>query len=105
MPEEITARILRQIGIPNLLDILSRDLAPTDLQSLLLEAYRLRAAHETPRRVLERYEQNPFTRPAQIDPVALRKLDLLAFSLATPAFEPIELSPLAPLGSCSALAP
>lgn len=105
MPEEITARILRESGVPNLLDILSNDLAPTDLQSLLLEVYRLRAARETPSRVLDRYEQNPFTRPAQPDPVSLRKLDLLAFSHAAPTFEPIELSPLAPLGTCSALAP
>lgn len=105
MPEQITARILRESGIPNLLDLLGSDLEPTDLQSLLLEVYRQRASHESPSRVLERYEQNPFTRPARIDPIALMKLELLAFSHAAPNFEPVELSPLAPLGSCSTLAP
>jgi hypothetical protein len=85
--------------------VLGQHLAPTDLQSLLLEVFRRRAAHRTPRRVLEQYEQDPFVRPAQASVDALLELDRLALAHAVPPFEAIELSPLAPLGTCSALAP
>ncbi|HEX8596957.1 MAG TPA: hypothetical protein VF952_00390 [Chloroflexia bacterium] len=105
MTDKIVARILREIGIENLLDALGEKLAPTDLQSLLLAVFRLRAAHQTPRRLLEQYEQNAFVRPAIVDVSALLALDRLALSLAMPRFEPVELSPLAPLGTSSALAP
>lgn len=105
MTDKIIARILRDIGVANLLDVLGEKLAPTDLQSLLLAVFRLRAAHQTPRRVLEQYEQSAFVRPSTADVGALMELDGLALSLAVPLFEPVELSPLAPLGTSSALAP
>src|SRR5438093_236309 len=105
MAERIIARILRESGVPNLLDVLGQGLAPTDLQSLLLEVFRRRAAHRTPRRVLEQYEQDPFVRPAQVSVDALLELDRLALAHAVPPFEAVELSPLAPLGTCSTLAP
>jgi hypothetical protein len=105
MADRIIARILRESGVADLLDVLGRDLAPTDLQSLLLEVFRRRAAHQTPRRVLEQYEQNPFVRPAQVSVDALLELDRLALAHAVPPFEAVELSPLAPLGTCSVLAP
>jgi hypothetical protein len=105
MTEKILARILRETGVDNLLDVLGDKLASTDLQSLLLAVFRRRAAHQTPRRVLEQYEQNAFVRPSLADVGALLELDKLAFSLAVPSFEPVELSPLAPLGTSSALGP
>ncbi|MEO8288698.1 MAG: hypothetical protein ABI670_19950 [Chloroflexota bacterium] len=105
MTEKIVARIVRETGIANLLDVLGERLAPTDLQSLLLAVFRRRAAHQTPRRVLEQFERNPFVRPAMLDAAALMQLDRLAFACAMPQFEPVELSPLTPLGTCSALAP
>jgi hypothetical protein len=55
--------------------------------------------------VLEQYEQNPFVRPSLADAGSLLELDRLALSLAVPPFEAVELSPLAPLGTSSALAP
>ncbi|MEA2573031.1 MAG: hypothetical protein QOH93_329 [Chloroflexia bacterium] len=105
MADKIVARILREIGSDHLLDMLGEKLAPTDLQSLLLAVFRRRASHQTPRLVLEQYEQNAFVRPSLADVGALLELDRLALSLAVPPFEAIELSPLAPLGSSSALAP
>ena len=41
---------------------------PTDLQSLLLEVYRLRAAKVQPAALLAQHEQNRFVRPAAVDP-------------------------------------
>ena len=40
---KIIARILREAGVPELLEVLAERLSPTDLQSLLLEVYRRRA--------------------------------------------------------------
>jgi hypothetical protein len=105
MPDKIIARILRESGVANLVELLGEDLAPTDLQSLLLTVFHRRAARQTPRRVLEQYAQNPFVRPAPVDAGALLELDRLALRVAAPAFEALDLAPLAPLGTCSALAP
>jgi hypothetical protein len=105
MTDKIIARILRASGVANLVELLGEDLAPTDLQSLLLAVFHRRATRQTPRRVLEQYAQNPFVRPAPVDAGALLELDRLALRVAAPAFEALDLSPLAPLGTCSAPAP
>ena len=105
MTDKIIDRILRESGVANLVELLGEDLAPTDLQSLLLAVFHRRAARQTPRRVLEQYAQNPFVRPAPVAAGALLELDRLALRVAAPAFEALDLAPLAPLGTCSALAP
>ncbi len=101
---ELIERILRQVHSPNLLEILSKSLNPTDLQSLLLEVYRRRAAHLAPADLLAQYEHNRFVRPSPVDAGMLMELDRLAFSLAAPAFQPIELAPVCPLGATSVIA-
>ncbi len=99
--DQIIDRILRETSTPNLLDILSDGLTPTDLQSLLLEAYRRRAAKVTPAALLAQHERNRFTRPATVDPQVLLDFDRLAFAHANPPFTPIELAPVTPLGANS----
>jgi hypothetical protein len=101
--DEIAARIARDAGIPNLVDLLGGHLPPTDLQSLLLAVYRRRAAELTPGALLERYEQNPFSQPARVDPAALLELDRLAFACLPDGWEPIEIAPVCPLGTSSVL--
>jgi hypothetical protein len=59
----------------------------------------------SPAALLDHYARNRFVRPASADPMLLVALDQLAFSLAAPRFEPIELSPVCPLGTSSAVAP
>jgi len=104
MCASIADRIVRQSGVPELLDVLAQRLAPTDLQSLLLEVLRRRAAAVTPARLLEQYESNRLVRPSPASPAMLIEFDRLAFSLAAPLFEPLELAPLCPLGTNSAVA-
>jgi hypothetical protein len=96
-------RIQREGGGADLLEILAERLSPTDLQSLLLAVYRRRAERQTPARLIEQYEQNRFVRPAGVDPRALNAFDRVAFTLAAPTFTPIELAPVCPLGTVSAL--
>ena len=50
-------RIEREAGVPGLVDVLTERLAPTDLQSLLLEVYRRLAQRRQPAVVLADYEK------------------------------------------------
>jgi hypothetical protein len=95
-------RIERLAGGEDIVGALA-GLAPTDLQSLLLEVYRRRVDHLTGKDVLNRYEQGRFVAPAPSDPLELIEFDRLALSLIPPGYEPIELSPVAPLGAASVL--
>jgi hypothetical protein len=82
---------------------LAKGLAASELWSLLLEVAEQRAAQRNPANLLQQWENDRFVRPAYIDQRMLNELDghLLA---AAADFEALELSPLAPLGSCSAIA-
>jgi hypothetical protein len=51
MKDKIVARVVRESGVANLLEVLGERLAPTDLQSLLIAVFHRRAARPTPRRV------------------------------------------------------
>jgi hypothetical protein len=101
MSDKIIERISREAGIEGLVEALSKQLSPTDLQSLLIEVYRRRADTLTPRDLLYQYRHDRFVQPTQASPTAQLDFDRLAYSLLPPGFEPIELSPVAPLGTCS----
>lgn len=104
MSHKIVERILRETNHPDLLDVLVNQLSPTDLQSLLLEVYRQRAGQLSPGELLRQHQENRFVTPSQLSPQRLLDFDGLAFSLLPPGFETIELSPVAPLGTCAGVA-
>ena len=81
---------------------LAETLPSTRLWSLLLDVLERRAAQRTPGMLMEQWERDGFTKPADIDQRTLVALDGHLLAAAT-AFEAIELSPLAPLASCSAI--
>jgi hypothetical protein len=91
--------------VPDLVEVLAERLTATDLQSLLLEVFRRRASNLTSVNVLEQYVQNRFVTPSPVPPAVLLDFERLAFAAAAPEFEAIALSPLAPLGTCSAVGP
>ncbi len=103
MNEEMIERIQREAGVPDLLDVLSR-LEPTDLQSLLLEVHARLAGAVTIRRLLDQYRSNRFVAPSPVDPRLLVEVDRLAWALLPQGYLPLELAPLCPLGTCSAVA-
>ena len=102
---QIIDRIERDSGVPDLAEILANRLAPTDLQSLLLEIYSRRAKKREPKVLLEDHVSNRFTRPSASSPRRLLEWDRIAFSLLPKVFQPIELSPVCPLGTVSVLSP
>lgn len=82
---------------------LATGLAGSDLHSVLLEVMQRRAAGRSPADVLAQYERDPFCAPAIVDLRESVAVDghLLA---AADEFEAVGLSPVAPLGACSAVA-
>jgi hypothetical protein len=82
---------------------LAQGLAATELWSLLLGVAEQRAAQRSAALVLGQWEKDRFVCPAYIDQRTLNQLDSHLLAAAS-EFEALELSPLAPLGSCSAIA-
>jgi hypothetical protein len=102
---KILRRTENEVGVPNLSTILVDRVTPTDLQSLLLSVYQKRASSRKPRDVLLDYQSNKSMTPSHTDPLLLLELDHLAFSHLPNEFDLIELSPVAPLGCVSSVAP
>jgi hypothetical protein len=102
MDERILKRIDRAAGVDDLAGALER-LAPTDLQSLLLEVHRRRAGRLAPKDVLRQYEESRFVAPAGASPSRLLELERRALSLLPPGYEALELAPVAPLGTAAVL--
>jgi len=100
----IIARIQREAGVPDLVDVLADRLDPTDVQSLLLEVYRRRAAKVSAGQLLGQYERDRFVRPSTLAPALLTDVGRLAWSLLPDSYEAIELSPVCPLGANAAIA-
>jgi hypothetical protein len=95
--DPILGRISHQAGIPDLVEALGSRIAPTDLQSLLLEVARVRSARRSPGDLLRHHIRDRTVMPAAADGRVLARLATMSLDLA-PEFEAIELSPVEPLG-------
>ena len=101
----IAQKIAERIGQPNLIDILTTELTNSELTSLLLEVFDRKTAQMTPADLLRVYQQNRFVKPVDIQVTGLRALENQLLTAASAFnFIPVELSPVAPLGSCSVVA-
>jgi hypothetical protein len=101
MPVKWTPRPWVTAGLPSdAYDALTRGLPASRLWSLLLEVAEARARERRPAELLEQWDRDRFVQPAIVDQRSLIEVDghLLG---AAPAFESIELSPVAPLGVCT----
>ena len=95
--------IVDALGGPALFERLATGMPGTELWSALMEVARERAHARAPAQLLGQYRRDDFVRPAACDQRTLIEIDghLLA---AAAGFEALELSPVAPLGTCSAIA-
>lgn len=80
-------------------------LPASDLQTLLLSVARMRASRVRPPDLLRRWREDRFVRPAPSDPRALAALEARMWRQLPADFAGVELSPVVPLGTCSAVAP
>jgi hypothetical protein len=83
-------------------EALASGLAPSAVWSLLLDVLARRAEARAPAELLRQWQRDAFTRIAPVDQRTLVSLDATLLAAAE-AFEAVELSPLAPLGACSAV--
>ncbi|OEO30325.1 hypothetical protein VW23_021865 [Devosia insulae DS-56] len=100
----IIERIERESGVEGLVEILAERLNPSDLQSLLIKVTRRRADKRRPAELLKDFATSRFFGVARPDRAALLAWEQLALALCEGRFEPVELSPVTPLGACSVVA-
>ncbi len=82
---------------------LTKGLATSELTTLLMGVFEQRAAARTPADIRQQWRRDRFVAPAPVDQRTFNDLDSHLLSAAC-SFEAVELSPLAPLASCSAIA-
>ncbi|WP_406058121.1 hypothetical protein [Micromonospora sp. NBC_00860] len=80
-------------------------LSGADLRTLLLGLARDRAATVRPPEVVRRWREDRFVRPARADPRALARVEARMWQLLPADVSGVELSPVVPVGTCSAVAP
>ncbi len=98
---KIIDRILDDAGDANLLDKLLA-LPKSDLNTLLLEVYKLQAEKLTPNGLLKAYQSNRFAIPSETDPIAYHQMETVLLKIAdNMGISGILLSPSALFGSCS----
>ncbi len=100
--DSILGKILQKTGNQKLFDQLTQNLSGSELTSLMLGVFQEKSKRLTPAQVLREFERNRLTQPGKADPLLLMQRELHWLQLAkTKGFEPVLLSPVAPLGSCS----
>jgi hypothetical protein len=97
-------RIVAASGYPGVIELLAERLSATDLQTLMLEVYRRRSSARTPSDVLRDYEEGRFFGASRIDFQHFDMWDAIVGPLLAGRFERLLLSPMTPLGTCSAVA-
>jgi len=94
-----------KMGYTNLFEELSEKIPASELNTLLLELFRTRAKKVKPAELLRQFEKNRFASPSEVDTIDFKEFELRCLKLAkNKGFVPITLSPLAPFGTCSAVA-
>ncbi|HTF16421.1 MAG TPA: hypothetical protein VK658_00040 [Chryseolinea sp.] len=106
MPEKthspILESILRRIGQPDLPEVLADQLSGTEINTLLLEVFARRVKGMNAGDLLKSYQKNRLVKPADLPVLPLREMELDYLRLFDRhQFEPVELSPVSPLGSCA----
>jgi hypothetical protein len=84
---------------------LERGLSPADLQAALMDVSRRRAAAVTPARLMQRWRQDRYVQPVVSDPRPVWQLEARLWALLPDEFAGVDLSPVAPLGTSSAVGP
>lgn len=101
---KISDSLAKKIGEPGIIEKLTT-LSLSELNSLLLDVFRKKAEQVSPAALLRNYEKNRFVSFSQYDPIDFKKFEITLLELAKDSgFIPLELSPVAPFGSCSAIA-
>lgn len=105
MKDKILANIVQKTGIPEIVEILSERLSGSELNSLLLEVFSRKIKKTNPSQLLRQYQANRLVRPSDLDRGRIADQELRALRyMQSHDFQPLELSPVAQLGTCSVVA-
>jgi len=105
MKKDISGHIISKLDLQDIVKVLSDELSGSELNTVLLDVFNKRVQQETPSSLLNKYEENKLVKPAPIDVLESKEDELRAYKLiAGKGFEPIELSPVAQLGTSSVMA-
>jgi hypothetical protein len=97
-------RILRKLEKADLITLLVEGISGSDLNSLLLKVFSEKTKTSSPSDLLKRYRENRFVHPAKVDVLRLKQLEMDVLNIAAKHSSlPIQLSPVAPLGSTSVI--
>ena len=102
--EDMLDRLLPRIGGIGTVERLAA-LSGSDFTSVMLEVIRRRAERETPASVLRRYERDRFVRPGQVPARVIRRVEDVLLGCLPEDVVVVQLAPLVPLGTHSALGP
>jgi hypothetical protein len=101
MQSKIARRIERELGITGLLSALAEKLPGSDLRSLLLDVFRIRAQAVRPSAALAA-ARDPLLSPSVVSARILLRVDSVAFQVAS-EFDALDLSPVCPFGASHVL--
>ena len=107
MAGDVNAAVGRVIGAletGDALDVLGAQVSGADLTSFLLEVMQRRSDQLSPADVMRRARSDRFVEPGTVDARALHRVIAAMLAAIPDAFEFVELSPVAPLGTHSAVA-
>ena len=77
MQNNILERLEKDPHMKELFGLLTEKLSNSDMQSLLIEAFRKRSLNTSPSRVLNEYRDNRFYRPSEFPQALLNLFDVL----------------------------
>lgn len=105
MKKDIADHIISKLDLQDIVKVLSYELSGSELNIILLDVFNRRVQQETTSSLLNKYEGNKLVKPAQIDVLKYKEEEFNCYKiLADKGFEPIELSPVAQLGTSSVVA-
>ncbi len=102
MSPRIVHRIERELGMAGLVEALASRLSGSDLRSVLMEVYRVRAAGTKESEILGHAARDPLMAPSEVSSRKLMTFDSVAFQAAS-EFAALELSPVCPFSSAFTL--
>lgn len=100
--KDIIQRIEKNLNLPSLTERLANELLPSDFNSLLTEAFSLRADNSAPNEMIKLFAQNQYAKPATWNGAQYRSLEAeMLLAAEERGAQSIILSPAALFGCCS----